>query len=88
MEAKDTIRHNVGCFAAGYMTGGYLRDNEVHYECTCGRVEQAEVSFQAGINEVVEWLKASEYTGIFSSKYFLMVDSRNWQAQKKKWGIE
>ena len=48
MKAKDTVKHADDCSWHGFMTGGALGDKKLHYECTCGREEQAEISFKAG----------------------------------------
>ena len=51
MKAKDTVIHNKGCMADGYITGGCLGDKKIHYDCTCGRGVQAEISFKAGMKK-------------------------------------
>jgi len=45
---------------------------------------QAEISFKAGIKEVVEWVKERD-CGTKSSVWLFR---DNWQAKLKEWGIE
>ena len=49
MNWKETVIHNKGCKAEGYITGGIYGDKKVYYDCTCGREHQAELSFKAGM---------------------------------------
>lgn len=48
----------------------------------------AEISFRAGIREVVEWIERGENS--WWNDYYLRfkVDVEEWQAQKKEWGIK
>jgi len=58
--------------------------------------KQAEISFRAGIKEVVEWmnerntlkLKSLEGTGDWFKHCGLLVPMDKWQAKLKEWGIE
>ena len=62
---------------------------------------QAEISFKAGIREVVEWgeeyrfgeLEAALYEFIGLSKgeiqaNFILIPKREWQAKLKEWGVD
>ena len=44
---------------------------------------QAEISFKAGIREVVEWIWNEAYEDLMDTD-----DFARWQAQKKKWGVD
>lgn len=73
MEAKDTIL-------------GVAQDAIWDFEKF--KLDQAEVSFRAGIKEVVEWIKEhsnddDEYN--IGGKVFFLND---WQAQLKEWGLQ
>ena len=69
MEAKDTVIHNEGCPATGYMTGGSLGGKKIHYACTCGREAQAEISFKAGREEEYKrWVLSCMRTGMLISE--------------------
>lgn len=65
MKAKDTVKHADDCSWHGFMTGGALGDKKLHYECTCGREEQAEISFEAVTEELkkqIEGLRANAFS--------------------------
>lgn len=55
--------------------------------------EQAQISFEAGIKEVVEWVKANsqvECCDPDTMAYFTeyrWVDEANWQSKLKEWGL-
>ena len=103
MKAEDTVIHNRGCMADGYITGGCLGDKEVHYECTCGREEQAEISFKAGktlgvaesLKPALKAIEDSRKAGIKEVFDFLhensagiMMNEYALEAQLKKWGLK
>jgi len=93
MKAKDTVIHNDGCPANGYITGGSLGEEKFHYDCTCGRAEQAEISFKAGIKEVTDWIDANEpyWRSVSTTKrdYYIPLSlADTWQAKLKEWGID
>ncbi len=46
---------------------------------------QAEISFKAGIKEVVEWIKASGDASLYNQHGDYTDD---WQAKLKEWGIK
>jgi len=73
MEAKDTIR------LCPLTTGGW----GVNCDPKCHKA-QAEISFKAGIREVVEWIEANDQAGLNDTIYFLR---KTLQAQIKKWGL-
>jgi hypothetical protein len=56
--------------------------NDCNHLC---HYSQAEISFKAGIREVVEWVEKykSETTG-----YIHISFGQEWQAKLKEWGIE
>ena len=54
-------------------------------------LEQAEISFKAGIREVVEWLpweKTAYQTGEGSPIIQIQISEAEWEAQLKEWGVE
>ena len=72
MEAKDTVKQQI-----------YPQNHEEHLESL---QNQAEVSFKAGIKEVVEWMMRyrSETTREFVG---FTIGNISWQAKMKEWGI-
>lgn len=71
MEAEDTV----------------MSSNDRHC-CTTTRdmcERQAEISFKAGIREVVEWVNAQDYE-LFRTGYVNKPEV--WQAKLKEWGID
>ena len=53
--------------------------------------EQAEISFKAGIREVVEWLpweKTAYQTEEGSPIIQIQISEAEWEAQLKEWGVE
>lgn len=85
MEAKGTVVHADGCATNLGVIGA---------TCNCGAELQAEISFKAGIREVVEWILAHsqlERCGPDVMAYFidyLAIDYPDWQAKLKEWGIK
>lgn len=80
MKAKDTV-----------MKYGVMEDlckepdgsNNLFYTHDLHIAEaQAEISFKAGIREVVEWI--NENGGLFCASY----QKGKWQAKLKEWGIK
>ena len=56
--------------------------------------KQAEISFKAGIIEVVEWIigngqsiETAHESHMSSGEFFLGIDPDGWQAKLKEWGI-
>jgi hypothetical protein len=50
--------------------------------------EQAEISFKAGIREVVEWVNGHLVDGaIFADPSLWYLNKNHWQAQLKEWRI-
>ncbi len=86
MEAKDTImsRDNIDqiIFRSPY------RWQISHVPTALEIAEtQAEISFKAGIREVVELLEPSRYYDKEFNCYFFEVSGDKWQAKLKEWGI-
>jgi len=52
-----------------------------------GAQTQAEISFKAGIKEVVEWVEEHDIHGGLNSSYILTIRSM-WQAKLKEWGLK
>lgn len=89
MEARDTVMENL---AQAIIS---------HPELPMGKavaIEQAEISFKAGLKEVVEWVEAHIGVGLLYAGEFMpcekdqrpsdaIMDYSGWQAKKKEWGI-
>ena len=71
-------------------TEEYVCDNYGH---NCQQLkDEAEISFKAGIKEVVEWIENNELywrsVSTTNHDYYIPLSLANtWQAQKKDWGI-
>lgn len=48
---------------------------------------QAEISFKAGIREVVEFVLAHKETGLFFKHGNVYIKPSEWQAKLKEWGL-
>lgn len=92
MEAKDTVL-NIEAIQA--LLAGQIIDSNYLYEdinrlCKQVAQAQAEISFPAGIKEVVEWIK--QYSLVDPTDPTLYKSFRmeweDWQAKLKEWGIE
>ena len=71
MRAEDTVMNEVEQIKVAREC---WKSNKTYPELLIGR--QAEISFKAGIKEVVDWVDSDlEYSSI-------------WQSKKKEWGIE
>ncbi len=78
MEAKDTVK------AYGELKT-HLADIGIYEPLEQDlRMAQAEISFKAGIKEVVEWVAYSDEGGKNRAITFPLKD---WQAQVKDWGL-
>jgi len=82
MKAKDTVMsHEV---AENYIKEHYAElmeqtiDKE-YYPSRWHREIQAEISFKAGMKEVVDWVEGNVQ--------FLSCSYEEWKAQKKEWGL-
>lgn len=84
MEAKDTVM-------SGDQQGYYWNENRYGIQCdTQGLLKaQAEISFKAGMKEVVEWITQENERDLFEgdAKVALWVRRKQWQVKKKEWGI-
>ena len=84
MEAKDTVmKTNVHIYPETYE----------HYKVMLE--QQAEISFKAGIKEVVEWIDTHQSCDItqvtFDRKSVepcVLIKNSGWQAKLKDWGIK
>lgn len=84
MEAKDTVMSNEDILDK-------LRElsddhwakvlDDIHYY---ERELQAEISFKAGIKEVVDWINSNWFYASCGDMY---LHGDKWQAQLKEWGI-
>jgi len=89
MEAKDTVMGDEEVIDAYY---GYT----IHrVACITEKTRlprrriaqaQAEISFKAGIGEVVEWIIANKGLGHTMDSCFHITDKR-WQSKLKEWGV-
>jgi len=97
MEAKDTVIKISDC---PYQPDGckdelWVDLGAVYQEKFMqGARRQAEISFKAGIKEVVEWIDENGIEGVEETgegfnldKPQLVVDKKPWQAKLKEWGI-
>ena len=85
MEAKDTIMSDkeLSHFGADNIPmpeGGQT----LFLNITLVLEKQAEISFKAGIKEVVEWIKERDC----GDKSCVAITIDDWQAKLKEWGIE
>lgn len=92
MKAKDTVKipekhsESIYCPHCGEEFG---IEDKVLYE----RETQAEISFKAGIETVVDWLR--EHMTFMRWEYLdskgiwdCPIDDKEWQAKLKEWGVE
>ena len=89
MEAKDTVMKEDGkrgCVftdKGGYRTPWSITDHTAK--------AQAELSFKAGIREVVDWIQQThQYIGFCHPDAFanwIQIEMGIWQAKLKEWGI-
>ena len=96
MEAKDTVMNSND--AAKIYEGERERLNRHCCGCPSDYVEpvikaQSEISFKAGIKEVVEWISSYEHIGLRLDgkpviKDTIIILPRIWQAKLKEWGID
>ena len=78
-EKLDKIRFQAGCSRGFGMMSDFAVD------------QVAELSYQAGIKEVVEWVEKhnnSSPTAIPEFSRLISFWWRHWQDQKKEWGCE
>jgi len=81
MRAKDTVMSDK---EIKQITGGTHRDfPEGLRICQA----QAEISFKAGIKEVVEWVNSNAQQDAEECHGSLTLDPNEWQWQLKEWGI-
>ncbi len=83
MEAKDTvIRYQVN---HQVVTGS----NEWHMidGYNLGAEAQAEISFKAGIKEVVDWMKENPVRPMFLTHENAQDYKAKWESQLKEWGL-
>ncbi len=76
MEAKDTVMSNVWREIVGGTEKGKI---SIRAELEA----QAEISFKAGIKEVVEWIEAKNHPINISHIHIVKTE---WQAKLKEWG--
>jgi len=90
MEAKDTVMSNEQIAETkreAYHHKSRLSPAafEMFGRDQCIAQAQAEISFKAGIREVVEWIKGHT---LYKGDYTFHIDVDQWQAKLKEWGIE
>ncbi len=77
MEAKETIISRKDIHDLFYYSAGGFPNVDKIVE------KQAEISFKAGIREVVEWLETHlSYSKMFGQSPF------EWQAKLREWGVD
>jgi len=85
MKAKDTVMNSEQIVKATWINPNYPKDSPVERLSTPQEVgiaqAQAEISFKAGIKEVVEFVEAE---GVMC-QYLDMLN--RWQAKLKEWNI-
>ena len=81
MEAKDTVMKGQQALAIRKEIKGDI-DKSWLNECC---VRQAEISFKAGMREVVEWVKGKDHPANISQ---IHITKQDWQAFLKEKGIE
>ena len=86
MEAKDTVM-KVADIPIGMPTQTYvLSPEELRKELGL----QAEISFKAGIKEVVEWVRIHSYkidTRIYTVPSGRAISDIDWQAKLREWEV-
>ena len=91
MEAKDTVMDEDEKFGCSLIGKYPFKDVRDVIDETCKA--QAEISFKAGIREVVEFIKehsspeASYTDDLHMTRSWLELPSSLWKAQRKEWGI-
>ena len=88
MEAKDTVMSEKEWLKLWY-SGDDKKHLKVYDDYLSGLINQAEISFEAGMKKVMEWI-TSEFSIDYDCGHFLIfdIDEDKWQAQLKEWGIE
>ena len=80
MQAKDTVMTHKQRVECSHNPNLELRERDMCHA-------QAEISFKAGIREVVEWLGRAGYCPVFLNVNIFSVESVKLQAKLKEWGI-
>jgi hypothetical protein len=86
MEAKDTL---IKTDEIEKISLGFLYPSNI--ETTIKLLDkQAEVSFKAGIKEVVEWINNNWYSAKFYAweNNCMGINAKEWQDKLKEWGIK
>ena len=79
MESKDTIMP-LECSVLDALHCTSIADSKILRALEA----QAELSFRAGIREVVEWIQ-SELSG---DGHIVWIKAKDWQTKLKEWGID
>lgn len=87
MEAKDTVQFDCVCASYDFeaFKSAYSEEIVHCYECDAynrGKKFQAEISFMAGIKEVVEFVEGA---GVMHQHRDTL---KRWKAKLEEWGIE
>ena len=78
MNAKDTVMKEL-VYDSGLIVKFSITDRDI-------AETQAEISFEAGIKEVVDWVSENApYRPPVDGRY---LDEGDWQAKLKEWGID
>jgi len=93
MEAKDTVlkpqdRVRFANVGDGILTNDFRHDTP-HWVINLLE-QQAEVSFKAGIKEVVDWIKSTRLTPLPDkpSKGITFFSNSEFQSKLKEWGVD
>jgi len=88
MEAKDTVIDKLRMHSI-LADEREKSDRSIIRAMTQLRNEQAEISFRAGIKEVVELVNIyNPMVGIIASDIGYFIETPVWQAKLKEWGIK
>jgi uncharacterized protein YkvS len=88
MNAKDTVM-SPQKRASIIHKNGTSKIGSVHIVCKKVTEAQAEISFKAGIKEVVDWINnnSTKETCEYDNNYLLQrFNAKEWQAKLKEWG--
>ena len=87
MDWKDTVIKTIQCVCEGKVFDE-LKDTKKDSLTFSLIKAQAEISFKAGIKEVVEWVEMQPEEDCVECGYLRLIDRRDWQAFLKKKGIK
>jgi hypothetical protein len=89
MEAKDTVMSEKEWLEIWY-SGDDERHLKVHNDYLSGLIRQAEISFKAGIEEVMEWIRTNKSCRsdfMTPGEFYFRINEVDWQAFQKSKGL-